>query len=115
MCDVDCGLSVCVFAACAVWCGVRLVCVVCVETVCGWLMQHFPWLGFDATALDRVGCRRGRCIVAPRRASGASLRGTGKRPRNRSAMAAAGMSRGKALYQEALAQLTVRFDRHRWR
>ena len=40
-----------------------------------WLMQHFPRLGFNATALDSVGSR---CKAAPRIVSGASWRGTGK-------------------------------------
>ena len=110
-----CGL--CVVCGLSVWCGVVWVVGVWVETVSIsllWLMQHFPRLGFNATALDSVGCGQGRCKAAPRKASGASWRGTGKGPCNRSAMAAAGTRRGKALYQEALAQLTIRFD-HRSR
>ena len=51
---------------------------------------------------------------ADARASGASWRSTGKGPCNRFVMAAVGTRRGKALCQEALAQLTLRFD-HRWK
>ena len=51
----------------------------------------------NATTLDRVGCVWGRCEADPRRASGASWRGTDKGPNNRSAMAEAEAGGGKAL------------------
>ena len=107
---------VCVVCGLSVWCGVVCVVGVWVETVSIsllWLMQHFPRLGFNATALDCVGCGRGPMQSGFAKSVWRELAGHRQGPVQSVCHGRSRREAWKALYQEALAQL-LRFD-HRSR